>query len=73
VAGERANWREQRAQRIDAAQTRLDRDAQTLRSLQPDLFTGPASIEFNTTVMRRATAPCGSQGEASVSRANPEP
>jgi DNA repair exonuclease SbcCD ATPase subunit len=73
LAGERANWREQKAQRIDAAQTRLDRDAQTLRSLQPDLFTGPASIEFNTTVMRRVAAPCGSEGEASVSMANPEP
>jgi hypothetical protein len=72
VAGERATWRQQRAQRIDAAQSRLDRDAQTLRSLQPDLFTGPASIEFNTAVAQRVMAPCGSRSGAEISMLEPQ-
>jgi hypothetical protein len=62
VAPERASWRAERAQRIDAAQSRLDRDYRSLRSLQPDLFTGAESIEFNPTVVRKVAADCASTG-----------
>ncbi len=62
VATERASWRAQRARRIDAAQSRLDSDHRTLRSLQPDLFNGPDSIEFDPGVVRRVAAVCESTG-----------
>jgi hypothetical protein len=62
VAPERANWRAERAQRIDVAQSRLDKDYQTLRSLQPDLFNGPDSIEFNPAVVKKVSADCASPG-----------
>ncbi len=62
VASERAEWRQRRAERIAAAQGRLDRDAQALRRLQPDLFNGPASIEFDPTALRRVNADCASTG-----------
>ncbi|MCP9838237.1 hypothetical protein KBY84_12120 [Cyanobium sp. N.Huapi 1H5] len=60
VAGERARWRQQREARITAAQERLDRDAQALRGLQPDLFTGPASIEFDAAAVGRVRTGCSS-------------
>ncbi len=60
VAGERARWRQRREARITAAQDRLDRDAQALRDLQPDLFTGPASIEFNPVAVGRLRTGCSS-------------
>jgi hypothetical protein len=58
VAAERARWRQGRDARVDAAQRNLDRDAQALRKLQPDLFTGPASIEFNPLAVARLRAVC---------------
>ncbi len=58
VAAERARWRQQRNARVDAAQDRLDRDAQALRDLQPDLFTGPSSIEFDPVAVGRVRAGC---------------
>ncbi len=60
VAGERARWRQQREARITAAQDRLDRDAQALRNQQPDLFTGPASIEFDPAAVSRVRTGCSS-------------
>lgn len=60
VAGERARWLQRRDARITAAQDRLDRDAQALRDLQPDLFTGPASIEFNPVAVGRLRTGCSS-------------
>ncbi len=62
VASQRAQWRQQRAERIEAAQERLDRDAQALRQLQPDLFNGPASIEFDPRALRQVSAGCDSAG-----------
>lgn len=62
VASERAEWRQRRAERIAAAQGRLDREAQALRQLQPDLFNGPASIEFDPTALGRVKAGCDSAG-----------
>lgn len=62
VAAQRAQWRQQSAERIAAAQGRLDRDAQALRQLQPDLFNAPASIEFDPTALRRMSASCDSAG-----------
>ena len=62
VASQRAQWRQERAGRIEAAQARLDRDAQALRQLQPDLFNGPASIEFNPGALRQVSAGCDSAG-----------
>ncbi|AFY30317.1 hypothetical protein [Cyanobium gracile] len=59
VAAERARWRQRREARIDAAQDRLNREARALRDLQPDLFTGPASIEFDPVAVGRVTAGCG--------------
>jgi hypothetical protein len=58
VAAERARWRQRREARIDAAQDRLNREAMALRDLQPDLFTGPASIEFDPVAVGRVTAGC---------------
>ncbi len=58
VAGERARWRQRRDARITAAQARLDREARALRDLQPDLFTGPASIEFDPVAVGRVRAGC---------------
>ncbi len=58
VAVERARWRQRREARIDAAQDRLNREAMALRDLQPDLFTGPASIEFDPVAVGRVTAGC---------------
>jgi hypothetical protein len=58
VASERALWRQRREARIEAAQARLNRDARALRDLQPDLFTGPASIEFDPVVVGRVRAGC---------------
>ena len=60
VAGERARWLQRRDARITAAQDRLDRDAQALRDLQPDLFTGPESIEFNPVAVGRLRTGCSS-------------
>ncbi|MBW4530763.1 MAG: hypothetical protein KME02_08770 [Aphanothece saxicola GSE-SYN-MK-01-06B] len=62
VASQRAQWRQRRAERIEAAQVRLDRDAQALRQLQPDLFNGPASIEFDPTALRQVNAGCDRAG-----------
>ncbi len=62
VAGERASWRSERSARIARAQERLERDRLALKGLQPDLFTGPESIEFNPAVARRATAACETSG-----------
>ena len=62
VASQRAQWRQERAGRIEAAQARLDRDAQALRQLQPDLFNGPASIEFDPGALRQVSAGCDSAG-----------
>ncbi len=62
VASQRFQWRQQRAERTEAAQRRLDRDAQALRQLQPDLFNGPASIEFDPTALQRVNAGCDSVG-----------
>jgi len=62
VASQRAHWRQERAGRIEAAQERLDRDAQALRQLQPDLFNGPASIEFDPRALRQVSAGCDSAG-----------
>ncbi|MCP9858424.1 MULTISPECIES: hypothetical protein [unclassified Cyanobium] len=62
VAAQRAQWRQQRVERIAAAQGQLDRDAQALRRLQPDLFNAPASIEFDPTALRRVRADCDSAG-----------
>lgn len=59
VAGERTRWRQRREARITAAQDRLDRHARALRDLQPDLFTGPASIEFDPVAVGRVRAGCG--------------
>ena len=58
VAAERARWRQQRNARVAAAQDRLNLDAQALRDLQPDLFTGPASIEFNPVAVARQRTAC---------------
>ena len=58
VAAERARWRQQRNARVAAAQDRLNRDAQALRDLQPDLFTGPARIEFNPVAVARQRTAC---------------
>lgn len=58
VASQRFQWRQQRAERIEAAQGRLDRDAQALRQLKPDLFNGPASIEFDPTALKKVSAGC---------------
>jgi len=60
VGGERAWWRQQRNARVAAAQDRLNRDAQALRDLQPDLFTGPASIEFDPVAVGRMRTGCSS-------------
>jgi len=60
VASQRAQWRKQRGERIKAAQGRLDRDAQALKELQPDLFNSPTSIEFDPTALRRVSAGCHS-------------
>ncbi len=60
VASQRAQWRKQRGERIKAAQGRLDRDAQALKELQPDLFNSPTSIEFDPTAVRRVSAGCHS-------------
>lgn len=60
VAAERAMWRQQRNARVAAAQDRLDRDARALRDLQPDLFTGAASIEFNPVAVARLRTGCSS-------------
>lgn len=60
VAAERARWRQRRDARVAAAQDRLDRDAQALRNLQPDLFTGPASIEFDPVAVGRLRTGCSS-------------
>ncbi len=58
VAAERIRWRQRRDARVAAAQDRLDRDARALRELQPDLFTGPASIEFDPGTVGRVRAGC---------------
>ena len=60
VASQQAQWRQQRAERIAAAQGRLARDAQSLWQLQPDLFNAPASIVFDPTALRRVRASCDS-------------
>ncbi|KEF40720.1 MAG: hypothetical protein ER33_15540 [Cyanobium sp. CACIAM 14] len=62
VAGQRALWRQERAARIETAQARLDREFQALKSLQPDLFTGPDSIEFDPAVVRRLSSGCDGTG-----------
>ncbi len=62
VASQRAQWRQQRFERIAAAQGRLDRDAQALRQLQPDLFNAPASIEFDPMALQRVRSGCDSAG-----------
>jgi hypothetical protein len=62
VASQRAHWQQQRAKRIKAAQERLDRDAQALKALQPELFNGPTSIEFDPTALRQVSAGCHSAG-----------
>lgn len=62
VASQRSQWRQQRAKRIRAAQDRLDQDVQALRELQPDLFNGPASIEFAPMALRRVSDGCDSAG-----------
>ena len=58
VAAELARWRQQRNARVAAAQDRLNRDAHALRDLQPDLFTGPARIEFNPVAVARQRTAC---------------
>lgn len=62
VASQRDQWRQRRAERIAAAQARLDRDAQALRQLQPGLFNGPASIEFDPKALAQVNARCDSAG-----------
>ncbi|WP_216904831.1 hypothetical protein [Synechococcus sp. CCY 9618] len=62
VAGQRARWREERATRIESAQARLDRDFLALKTLQPDLFNAPESIEFDPEVARRVTNGCEGTG-----------
>ncbi|MDM7953179.1 MAG: hypothetical protein QUV07_08200 [Cyanobium sp. CZS 25K] len=62
VASQRARWRQGRAQRVEVAQARLDRDYQALRALEPDLFTGPGSIEFDPMALQRVKAGCASTG-----------
>ena len=62
VASQRAQWQQQRSERIDAAQARLNRDVRSLRELQPDLFNGPASIEFDPTALQRVSSGCDSTG-----------
>jgi hypothetical protein len=59
VAGEKWRWRQERAERMAAAQKRLDRDHQALLALQPDLFTAPGSIEFDPAAVARVNAACG--------------
>lgn len=49
----RASWMANHQERLSLAQERLDRQARELRSLRPDLFTGPGSIEFNPEVAHR--------------------
>ncbi|MEA5391074.1 hypothetical protein VB738_07340 [Cyanobium gracile UHCC 0139] len=60
VAAERGRWRQQRDARVAAAQDRLNREARALRDLQPDLFTGPESIEFNPVAVGRVRTGCSS-------------
>ncbi len=60
VAAERVRWRQQRDARVAAAQDRLNREALALRDLQPDLFTGPESIEFNPVAVGRVRTGCSS-------------
>ena len=62
VASQRARWRQGRAQRVEVAQARLDRDYQALRALEPDLFNGPGSIEFDPMALQRVKAACTSTG-----------
>jgi hypothetical protein len=62
VAAERVRWRDERARRIATAQERLDRGLLALKSLQPNLFTGPGSIEFDPVVARQVTTPCDTPG-----------
>lgn len=62
VADQRVRWQEDRVQRIKRAQERLDRSFVALKTLQPDLFSGPGSIEFDPAVARRVAAGCDSTG-----------
>jgi hypothetical protein len=62
VAGEKARWRNERSARIARAREHLDRDRLALKGLEPDLFTGTESIEFNPAVVRRATTACEASG-----------
>ncbi len=62
VAGQKVRWQKDRVQRIARAQERLDKDFLALQTLQPDLFNGPGSIEFDPTVARRVAAGCDSTG-----------
>lgn len=52
-SGHRAQWQADHARRLEEAQAQLNRLARSLRDQQPDLFTGPGSIEFNPVAVRR--------------------
>jgi hypothetical protein len=52
-SGHRAQWQADHARRLAEAQARLNQLARSLRDQQPDLFTGPGSIEFNPVAVRR--------------------
>jgi hypothetical protein len=54
-ADRRSAWRASHRQRLERAQTELDRAARELRDMEPSLFTGPGSIEFDVAVARRVT------------------
>ncbi|MFM9047055.1 MAG: hypothetical protein ACKOOH_05280 [Cyanobium sp.] len=46
-------WETLHRERLRAAQSRVDEQALSLRAQEPDLFTGPGSIEFNPLAVHR--------------------
>lgn len=74
--GRRESWLMDHQERLRQAQRHLDQQTRELRARRPDLFTGPASIEFHPEVVDRIRA-CREVGQAGtlagVAGASPEP
>jgi hypothetical protein len=68
----RSRWLAEHDERLREAQEGLDRQARELRSLRADLFTGPASIEFNPEVAEDIRT-CQRVGTRPVGETAPRP
>ncbi len=65
----RRRWHADHASRLEVAQITLNQRAAAMRQQQPDLFSGPTSIELNGTVWRRLQTCPGPDQRRSISSA----